>query len=81
MLPLKCEHELCSAEHLNNIKENIMGLSGISPMSLVLILAIVIVLFGTKRVRTLGQDLGEALKGFREGMSGTGDDHKKKEEA
>ena len=45
-----------------------MGLSGISPLSLLLILAIVALLFGTNRIRRLGQDIGEMLKGFREGM-------------
>lgn len=45
-----------------------MGISGISPLSLILILAIVIVLFGTKRLRHIGTDLGSALKSFREGM-------------
>lgn len=42
-----------------------MGLSGISPMSLLLILLIVLVLFGGKRLRSLGTDLGSAIKGFR----------------
>lgn len=45
-----------------------MGMSGISPMSLLLILAIVIVLFGTNRVKTIGTDLGEAIRSFREGL-------------
>ena len=45
-----------------------MGFSGIGPGSLLLIALIVIVLFGTKRLRTLGEDLGVALKGFRKGM-------------
>jgi sec-independent protein translocase protein TatA len=38
---------------------------GISVTQLVIILAIVIVLFGTKRLRNLGGDLGGAIKGFR----------------
>jgi sec-independent protein translocase protein TatA len=33
-----------------------------------IILAIVIMLFGTKRLRTLGSDLGSAVKGFRKTM-------------
>ena len=57
-----------------------MGLSGISPLSLLLILAIVIVLFGTQRLRTLGRDLGEALKGFREGLSDSPHSDKNKDE-
>lgn len=45
-----------------------MGLSGIGPGSLLLIFLIVVALFGTKRLKNIGQDLGTALKGFREGM-------------
>jgi len=41
----------------------------ISPGSLLLILVIVLVIFGTKRLRSLGTDLGGALKGFRSAMS------------
>jgi len=46
-----------------------MGLGGISIWQLLIILAIVIMLFGTKRLRTLGTDLGSAVKGFRKSMS------------
>lgn len=46
-----------------------MGLGGISIWQLLIILAIVIMLFGTKRLRTLGSDLGSAVKGFRKSMS------------
>lgn len=46
-----------------------MGLSGMSLGSIILILAIVILLFGTKRLRNLGEDLGSALKGFRKGIA------------
>jgi len=41
----------------------------ISPGSLLLILVIVLVIFGTKRLRSLGTDLGGAVKGFRSAMS------------
>jgi len=37
-----------------------------------IILAIVIMLFGTKRLRTLGSDLGSAVKGFRKTMQDDG---------
>ena len=40
----------------------------ISPGSLLLILAIVLVIFGTKKLRNLGSDLGGAIKGFRTAM-------------
>ncbi|MFV8819064.1 twin-arginine translocase TatA/TatE family subunit [Haliea sp. E17] len=46
-----------------------MGLGGISIWQLLIILAIVVMLFGTKRLRTLGSDLGSAVKGFRKSMS------------
>jgi len=34
-----------------------------------LVLAIVLLIFGTKRLRGAGRDLGEAIKGFKKGMS------------
>ena len=37
-------------------------LSGIGPGSILLILVIVIVLFGTKKLRNVGSDLGAAIK-------------------
>ena len=45
-----------------------MGIGGISIWQLLIILAIVIMLFGTKRLRTLGSDLGSAVKGFRKSI-------------
>ena len=40
-------------------------LSGISPWSILLILIIVVVLFGTKKLRNVGADLGAAIKSFK----------------
>jgi len=45
-----------------------MGPGGISPWSLLLILVIVLLLFGTKKLRNIGGDLGGALKGFKSAM-------------
>ena len=45
-----------------------MGIGGISPWSLVLILLIVLLLFGTKRLRNMGGDLGNAIKNFKKSM-------------
>ena len=42
-----------------------MGLGGISIWQLLIIFGIVLLLFGGKRLRTLGSDLGTAIKGFR----------------
>jgi len=47
---------------------------GISVTQLLIILVIVIVLFGTKRLRNIGGDLGGAVKGFRSAMKDGGDD-------
>ena len=45
-----------------------MGLGGVSLGSLILIFLIVVLLFGTKRLRSMGEDLGAALKSFRKGL-------------
>lgn len=45
-----------------------MGFSGIGPGSLILILVIVVLLFGTKRLRSMGSDLGAALKNFKKSV-------------
>ena len=45
-----------------------MGFSGIGPGSLILILIIVVLLFGTKRLRSIGSDLGGALKNFKKAV-------------
>lgn len=47
---------------------------GISVWQLLILLAIVVVIFGTKRLRNIGSDLGGAIKGFRKGMAENEDD-------
>ncbi len=42
---------------------------GISIWQLVIILVIVLLLFGAKRLRNVGGDLGSAIKGFKSAMS------------
>ena len=46
-----------------------MGFGGISIWQLLIILAIVVMVFGTKRLKGLGSDVGEAIKGFRKSMN------------
>jgi sec-independent protein translocase protein TatA len=41
---------------------------GVSIWQLLIILAIVLVLFGARRLNGLGSDLGSAIKGFRQAM-------------
>lgn len=44
-------------------------MAGISIWQLAIILVIVVLLFGTKKFRTLGSDLGSAVKGFKKAVS------------
>ena len=41
---------------------------GLGWKELVIVLVIVLVVFGAKKLRNLGGDLGEAVKGFKKGM-------------
>jgi sec-independent protein translocase protein TatA len=50
-----------------------MGLGGISIWQLLIILLIVMLIFGTKRLKGLGGDLGGAIKSFRKAMDNDGD--------
>ncbi len=56
-----------------------MGFAGMSPWSLLLILAIVVVIFGTKRLTSAGKDIGSAVKSFREGLDGSNTDKEKRD--
>ena len=42
---------------------------GLSPWELIIILVIVLLLFGGKRLKNLGGDLGASIKGFKKAMS------------
>lgn len=41
---------------------------GLSTTHLIIFLVIIIVIFGTKKLRNIGSDLGGAVKGFKDGM-------------
>ena len=43
-------------------------MGSISPVHWLLVLVVVILIFGTKKLRNLGSDLGSAVKGFKDGM-------------
>lgn len=45
-----------------------MGIGGIGVWQLLIILLIVIMLFGTRRLGSIGTDLGGAIKGFRNSL-------------
>ncbi|KAE9533203.1 Sec-independent protein translocase subunit TatA [Ursidibacter arcticus] len=44
-------------------------MGGISIWQLLIVVAIIVLLFGTKKLRNLGSDLGESVKGFKKAMS------------
>ena len=46
-----------------------MGIGGLSIWQLLIVLVIVLLLFGTKRLKNIGSDLGNAVKGFKGAMS------------
>jgi len=46
-----------------------MGFGGISIWQLLIVLVIVLLLFGTKRLKNIGADLGNAVKGFKGAMT------------
>ncbi|MCX2979793.1 twin-arginine translocase TatA/TatE family subunit [Halieaceae bacterium IMCC14734] len=57
-----------------------MGIGGISVWQLLIILAIVVMLFGTKRLRNMGGDLGAAVKGFRSSVNAEDDEKETEDE-
>ena len=42
---------------------------GISPWQLLIVLVIIVLIFGTKRLRNIGSDLGSAVKGFKKSVN------------
>jgi len=56
-----------------------LAAGALSPGQIIVIIILVVLLFGGKRLRSFGSDLGEAIKGFKNSMS-TDDKDKTKEE-
>ena len=42
---------------------------GISPVQLIIVLVIVVLIFGTKKLTGMGKDIGGAVKGFKQAMN------------
>ncbi len=42
-----------------------------------IVLLVILLIFGTKKLRNIGSDLGGAVKGFKEGMAGVDEEQKK----
>ena len=45
-------------------------MGGLSIWHWLIVLVVVVLIFGTKKLRNIGQDLGGAVKGFKEGVKG-----------
>jgi len=54
-------------------------MGGISIWQLLIIVVIVVLLFGTKKLGSLGSDLGASIKGFKKAMGDDDDKQDKKE--
>lgn len=48
-------------------------MGGLSIWHWLIVLLVVVLIFGTKKLRNMGADLGGAVKGFKEGMKGDDD--------
>ena len=48
-------------------------MGGLSIWHWLIVLLVVVLIFGTKKLRNIGQDLGGAVKGFKEGVKGAND--------
>lgn len=57
-----------------------MGLGGISIWQLLIVLVIILLIFGTKKFRNIGGDLGSAVKGFKKAMHEDEDGNATKDE-
>ncbi len=57
-----------------------MGFGNIGIFQLLIVLLIVVLVFGTKKLRSLGGDLGSAIREFRSGVSGDDEADDKPEE-
>lgn len=53
-----------------------MGFAGVSAWQLIIVLAIIVLLFGTKRLRSAGGDIGSAIRSFRESIAEKNDNDK-----
>lgn len=55
-------------------------MGGISIWQLLIVLAILVLIFGTKKLKNLGSDLGGAVKGFKEAVNNDDDSDEKQQQ-
>lgn len=58
----------------------LLGIPGLGGMELVIILVIVLILFGPKRLPQLGKSLGKTMKSLRDGLEGKDADEEAEDE-
>jgi sec-independent protein translocase protein TatA len=56
-------------------------MGGMSPIHWIAVIVVVLLVFGTKKLRNIGTDMGAAVKGFKDGMKSEGDAAKEATEA
>ena len=56
-------------------------MGGLSIWHWLIVLLVVILIFGTKKLGGIGRDLGSAVKGFKEGIADEDDAHKRVEQS
>ena len=52
-----------------SIPMTLAGIGGLGPWELIIVLAIILVVFGAKRLPDVGSSMGEAIKNFKKAMS------------
>ncbi|CAK0763914.1 sec-independent protein translocase protein TatA [Gammaproteobacteria bacterium] len=53
------------------LENQAMGIGGVNIWQLLILLLVIVLVFGTNKLRTIGADLGNAIKGFRHAMRET----------
>jgi sec-independent protein translocase protein TatA len=64
---------MSSVENVQQIPEYTMAF-GLGPMEIGIVLVILLLLFGPKRLPGLGKSLGESIKGFKKGLTDSDDE-------
>lgn len=58
---------------------NLAIVQGIGPTELIIVLAIVLIIFGPKRLPGLGRQLGSGMREFKESITGKGSDDEERD--
>lgn len=64
---------------MTNIPMTQAGIGGLGPWELIIVLLIVLVVFGAGKLPQVGNSIGQAIKNFKKGMTGSSDESSSKE--